>query len=209
MVHILQTQLVMIHLAMMMMMMTMEVFMEAASLHHFLVMHHQAHMPVFVEPTAHTPPRPPPTSTPIAGRGGRELTTDIPKIDHEEILAQIEANRVQVAKEVDDATKELARSIQSISRIEEEEKEHVEEWNGLNAAIRERIWNNLEALMDQHEYMVAIYDTLIDQHNAQEPDQQDPNIRDKLKRIADEIEEVAIRREELAIPKKDMLLLSN
>ena len=95
----------------------------------------------FREPTP--PPRPPPTSTPI------------PK-DEDEVLAQIEANRLQVAKEVDDAVQELNRSILSISRIEEEEKEHVEEWNGLNAEIRERIWNNLDALMDQHEYMVAI-----------------------------------------------------
>ena len=151
MAHTLQTRLVMKHLAMMTMMMMMVSFhgsreppsvsSHAPSSPHVKFREDPA-SPSFREPTP--PPRPPPTSTPI------------PKDDHEEILAQIEANRLQVAKEVDDATQELARSILSISRIEEEEKEHVEEWNGLNAAIRERIWNNLEALMDQHEYMVAI-----------------------------------------------------
>ena len=147
------------------------------------------------EPTPQPSPRPQPTSTPIPDRPPmKELKIDIPKIDHEEMYKKIEANRAQVSKEVDEVISVLSHSVQSISSVEEEQAKHVENWNELNEMMRAKIWNDVDALADQHEYMVNLGTKLHEQIDPNDFGPEHNQLREKIKSLEREIQEVQERR---------------
>ena len=169
-------------------------------LHHLLHVREPIHRPWEGEKReAATPP--PRESTPQPDRGHtsmRELQIKIPRIDHEDVIARIAANKAKVTAVVDEVIKNLKDSVQEIENIEDEKREHAEKWEELNQDVKARIWNDLDALMDQHEYLVNRSDELFRQIDFD--DDQDPENAAKIKQLHylnEEIEKVALRREEL------------